>query len=148
MPKRITPKPVPRNDGSIPKMTRLEARSAVRRFGSKTGEAARGEAPPMRFCICSNCCRVMPTGGFCQRRRSCKRKNAVPQGQGKAFLNRTARNSMPSFVLILILFAGCLRRLGLIRTCVVVVRCVPRRVVIILRMGCRHNRGRIMIHSG
>ena len=58
---------------------------------SKTGEAARGEAPPMRSCICSNCRRVMPTSGFCQRRRGCKSKNAGRNLHAAAFDEQNQR---------------------------------------------------------
>jgi hypothetical protein len=60
---------------------------AARKADVKTGETARGEAPPRRSCICSNCRRVMLTSGFCQRRRGCKRKNAGRNLHATAFDN-------------------------------------------------------------
>ena len=71
----MTPKPVPRSDGSTPRMTRC-ALGAARSADAQAGETARGETPPRRSWICSNCRRVMLTSGFCQWCRGCKRKNA------------------------------------------------------------------------
>ena len=60
----------------------------------KTGKTARGEAPPRRSCICSNCRRVMPTNGFCQRRKGCKSKNAAAKPCVAAFVGPTHKGSM------------------------------------------------------
>ena len=70
----MIPKPVPRSDGSTPRMISFDARCAMRDAG---GRIARGDLPPTRSFICSNCRSEIPTRELCQPRRSCKSKNAA-----------------------------------------------------------------------
>ena len=75
-PVRMRPKPVPRSDGSTPSMI-CAMRVVWCVMGGKGSVVERAFLPLKRCCICSNCCREMPTGRGCQRRRDGKRKNAA-----------------------------------------------------------------------
>ena len=74
-PVRMTPKPVPRKDGSTPSMI-CAVRVVWRVMGGNGSVVERVFLPLKRCCICSNCCREIPTSRGCQRRCSGKRKNA------------------------------------------------------------------------
>ncbi len=75
-PVRMTPKPVPRSDGSMPRIICVTG-DACRAADGCGNAVERLFFPLKRSCICSNCCLDMPTRTGCQRRSGGKSKNAA-----------------------------------------------------------------------